>query len=125
MTIALATTKITVKRSDQIDVSQTDPWERSTEEEPLEPPLILATGIRATLNVAPFFRSASSGEPGDTEKVDALLTCDPTDLTFHDLVLDETTGQEWDVVWVFHQSGIAGTGHIQAKLRAVTGFANA
>jgi hypothetical protein len=122
--ISLATTKITVKRSDQIDVSDTDPWERLTEASPLDPPLILATGVRASLNIGPFNRAASSGEPGDTETLYALMTCDPTDLTFHDLVLDETTGQTWDVVWVFVQPGIAGTGHVQAKLKVVTGLAN-
>jgi hypothetical protein len=122
--ISLPTTKITVKRSDQIDVSDTDPWERSSEETPLDPPFILATGVRAALNVTPFFRSARSEAPGDTETVEALLMCDPTELSFHDLVQDETTGQEWDVVWVFHQAGVAGTGHTQAKLRAVTGLAN-
>lgn len=122
--IANPTTKITIKRSDQIDVSDTDPWERSTNSTPLGPPFILATGVRAALNVTPFLRSAASGDPGDTESVEALLTCDPTDLTFHDLVLDETTGQEWDVIWTFHQPGIAGTSHVQAKLRAVTGLAN-
>ena len=124
MTIALATTKITVKRSDQIDVSDSDPWERSSEAAALDPPLILATGVRAALNVTPFFRSAREEAPGETETVEALLTCDPTDISFHDLVEDETTGQEWDVVWVFHQAGIAGMGHVQAKLRAVTGLAN-
>ena len=82
-----------MKRSDLIDVSDTDPWERSTEADPLDPPVILATGVRATLNIAPFFRSASSGEPGDTETLQALMTCDPTDLKYHDLVVDETTGQ--------------------------------
>jgi hypothetical protein len=124
VTIALATTRITVKRLDQIDVSETDPWERSTEADPLDPPFIVAAGIRAALNVAPFFRSAGSGEPGDTETVDALLMCDPVDLKYHDLVFDEKTGREWDVVWTFEQSGVAGTDHVQAKLRAVTGFGN-
>src|SRR5215207_676030 len=108
--IATATTKITVKRSDQIDVSDTDPWERSSEETPLDPPLILATGVRAALDIGPFLRAATSGAPGDTETLEVLLSCDPTDLKYHDLVLDETTGQEWDVVWAFQQPGHSGLG---------------
>jgi hypothetical protein len=122
--IATATTKITIKRLDNIDVSDTDPWERSSEATPLDPPFIIATGVRAALDIEPFIRSAGSEAPGDTETVSILMSCDPTDMNFRDLVLDETTGVEYEVIWVFQQPGHAGLGLTQAKLRTVTGLAN-
>jgi hypothetical protein len=122
--IAVATTKITVKRADNIDVSDTDPWERSTESAPLGPPLIIATGVRAALDISQFVRSGGSGPPGDTETLSILMSCDPTDLNFRDVVLDETTGIEYAVEWAFQQSGLAGLGLTMAKLRTVTGLAN-
>jgi hypothetical protein len=122
--IATATTKITVKRPDNIDVSDTDPWERSSEATPLDAPLIIATDIRAALDIEPFIRSGRSDAPGDTETLSILMSCDPVDLNFRDLVLDQETGITYEVEWVFQQPGHSGLGLTQAKLRSVTGLAN-
>ena len=114
MTIALATTTIQVRRP--ADSSDVDPWER--EDAPASESL--ASGVRADISI----NTGRSHGPGDTQTLEFLLICDPTALTFHDQVIDEKTGQLYDVQWVHPTPGTPGLEHIQAGLKTVTGPGN-
>jgi hypothetical protein len=56
---------------------------------------------------------------GSSEDVSAQLTCDPVSLRHDDRVTDETTGDQWQVVWVRRRIGL-GLDHVSAGLRAIT-----
>lgn len=113
MTISLSTTTISVKRPSN---TERDQWD----ETPEDPSNLIASGVRATIKVN--FQTARSGGPGDTETVEFLLMCDPTDLTYNDIVVDEATDTEYEVTWALTTPGVAGLGHTQAGLKTVTGF---
>lgn len=101
MGVPLATTTITVKRyTGALDEPQTA--------------TTVATAVRAHIS------SPSGNEPeGATELVDAVLGCDPVDLTSDCRVTDEKTGLEYSVVWARERRGL-GLDHIEAGLHAAT-----
>jgi hypothetical protein len=117
MSLALYTTTISVKRADLVDVSETEPWEPDTPT-PTASTIATAVGADISLNLG------RSGTPGDTETIEYMLICDPTDLSFRDLVIDEATGAEYEVTWATLTPGLPGFEHVQAGLKQVTGFGN-
>jgi hypothetical protein len=125
VTIAFSTTLITIKRAELATESDRDPWERDdpdTEETDESGPGeidTLATGVRADISI----NQGRSGGPGDTQTIEFLLICDPTELSFRDLVIDESTGQQYSVQWA-NPTGTLGFEHVQAGLKSVTGFGN-
>lgn len=104
--IPLATTTITVL------APTGDAYERGTPSE-------VFTGVRAHI-----------GEPGgsdlrtgtDQEQVDARLDADPIALTKDHLVVDDTTGETYEVVWTRRRVGL-GLDHTVAGLHATKGLA--
>lgn len=107
MSIPLHTTTVTVERSDQDgtkDALDGVTW------------ATLATGVRAVI-------SAPSGSEnignGSSEDVIARLVCDPTDLRHSDRIVDDTTGDRYEVAWTRRRVGL-GLDHTVADLRAVT-----
>jgi hypothetical protein len=116
VSIAIATTSITVQRGD--DLSDVDPWERN----PTDPGRQdIATGVPADIGI----NTGRSGGPGDTQTLEFILACDPTDLTFRDTVIDERTGASYQVQWATLNPGLPGLEHITAGLVQVTGYGNA
>lgn len=113
--IALATTTISVLRG--ADASDIDPWERSAA---ATAPEIIATRVRADIAV----NGGRSGGPGDTETVEFLMICDPTDLNFRDTIADDKTGETYEVQWTKLLPALPGLEHIQAGLKQVKGFGN-
>lgn len=126
MTLALSTTTISVQRTDLTEDSETDPWERDDPDTPTEDesvpsqPEIIASEIPADIG----FPVGRAGGPGQTETLEFPLACDPTDLTFRDTVVDEKTGQVYEVQWSTLVSGLPGFEHMVAGLKMVTGPGN-
>lgn len=77
-----------------------------------------ATGVRAVIS-AGGARGRNVG--GDSEEATFSLVCDPTDLTFSDIVVDEMTGQRYEVAWAVETPGVAGLGHMQAGITTSKG----
>lgn len=77
----------------------------------------IASGVRAHL-------SAPSGteqqQTGSAETVTWRLLCDPTDLHHADLIIDEPTGQRFDVEWTRAKPGL-GLDHTVAGVRQLSG----
>lgn len=107
MTIPLATTTISVLRSDQ------DGSKDSTDTLTFA---AIAMGVRAVIGNP---RGTETNTGGSSEAVTARLDCDPTDLAHGDRVTDETLAQTWEVTWVRRRIGF-GLDHIVAELLAVT-----
>lgn len=78
---------------------------------------VIATGVRAQIS-SPSGRERVIG--GSQEIVEFSLSCDPTDLTHLDRVLDDTTGKVYEVMWATQRIGF-GLEHTRAGLRAVEG----
>lgn len=114
--IPLATTTISVVRG--ADLSDVDPWDRT----PTAGGETIAAGVRAVIDSP----SGQEGGPGDTETLQFTLMCDPTDVTFRDTIVDETTGESYQVVWTKLVPAPPGSDldHVQAGLKQVTGFGN-
>lgn len=108
MSIPLATTTISVLRA---DIDGVDPYD------PAPAASTIATGVRAVISSP----SGSENIVGaEQETVTFRLDCDPTNLTHHDQVVDETSGETFDVVWARQRSGL-GLDYTQAGLRQVQG----
>lgn len=120
--IAVHTTTISIKRSPTGSVSERDPWERTSNVAALPAPATIASGVRADISIGRG--SGRSGGPGDTETIEFSLVCDPTDLSYSDLVVDERTGTTYAVAWAMDYPGFPGLEHVTAGLRTVTGFGN-
>lgn len=108
MTIPLATTTISVHRYNLDDV---DPYD------PPPTPTTVAVGVRAVIS-SPSGTEQVAG--GQQEIVTFRLDCDPVDLQHRDQIVDDTTGDVFDVVWARDRTGL-GLDYTQADLRRVAG----
>lgn len=110
MSIPVATTTISVKRS-----ADAGGWDPSQGEPPMT---LLNKGVRAVIS-SESGRNVST--PGETSTVMFRLVCDKTALTYLDTVVDEITGEIYEVDWAHYQPGVAGLDHTQAGLKQVKG----
>lgn len=113
--IPLATTTVSVRRPDS---EPTDPWGGGYDPDPTAP-TVIASGIRATISP----QAGSAPGPGDNQMVQFRLVADPMDLGHLDIVVDDTTGTEYEVVWTITVPDFAGLGSTQAGLTTFTGVA--
>lgn len=109
MSLLLATTTVTIE-------------ERSATE-PYEAPLWTAS----TSGVAAHIGQPSGAERivgGSQENIDAVLLCEAaTPVYYTSRILDEVTGERFEVVWVQDRQGL-GLDHVKAGLRRTTGLAS-
>lgn len=111
--IPLATTTITVWRSPTDDGAE--PFD------PLDPPEdheMVVAGVRAHISSPSGDEAVTSG--GDREVVQFGLGCDPCDVEHGDVVVDDTTGEQYQVDWAHHRVGL-GLDHVTGGLRQVSG----
>jgi hypothetical protein len=87
-----------------------------------DPPVAATTvgaGVRAVI------RSPGGSEVvtnGDRETVTWALDADPCDLTYADVVVDDATGDRYDVLWARERAGPGGAlAHVVAALRQTRG----
>lgn len=115
MSILLASTTITIKRSPAADDA------KDAYDVPTAGLTTVVTGVRA-LFASPS--GAEHGETGSLEAVDWRLLADPCDLRHKDTVVDETTEQSYGVVWAKSRPGV-GTdlAHVVAGVNEVEGAA--
>lgn len=104
--IPLATTSITVKQP----ASGGDPYEQASTS-------TVVTGVRAHIGSA---RGREHIVGGSKETLDASLSCDPCDITHTCFVIDEATGETFEVVWAQRRRGL-GIDHVEGGLRRVKG----
>lgn len=111
MALTVASTTITVMRLP--DDPDRDPYD--------EPPAAeeAYTSVRAHIG-SPTGREQAVG--GQQSVTDLRLVCDPIDLRHTDQVVDDTTGETFDVVWVKQRTGL-GMDHTSAFLKHVEGLA--
>lgn len=85
-------------------------------------PVAVAAGVRAHINVP----GGSELEGGPTqEQIRCAFQCDVVAGLDHLCrVVDDTTGQAYDVVWVRQVSGFGELDHMSGQLLAVTGAAS-
>lgn len=105
--IPLASTTVTVSRSDQdgtVDSYDTVTYTPRPQH------------VRAVIG-RPGGGETTTG--GSSEQATATLDCDPCDLRHDDRVTDDTTGDVWEVTWVRRRVGF-GLDHMVAGLIAVT-----
>jgi hypothetical protein len=107
MALPLATTTITIERSDQDGTK--DAYDGVSFAS-------IATGIRAVIGSP---SGTETAQAGSSEQVGARLNADPCDLRHDDRVTDETTGEVWLVTWTRRRYGL-GLDHQVADLLAVT-----
>lgn len=81
-------------------------------------PSVIASGVRAHISTSRGSEEVGSG--ATQEIVTFRLSCDPTDLTNDDVVRDEQSGEEYEVLWARHREGL-GLSHTQAAMRQVSG----
>lgn len=105
MALPLSTTTVTVKRRPTTG----DAFDRPAHE-------TIRTGLPAT--IGSHTGSETNGD-GTSSQVTAPLVCDPFDLHHDDLVVDDTTGETWEVVWAARRNGL-GIDHTAADLLQVT-----
>lgn len=116
MAIPFAPTLITVKRPDPSQ-DYDEPYQGDAKVWN-----VVATGIRASIGT--FSRTVSATEKAGTQTIQVLqLTCDIplSGITHLDRVLDEKTGVEYEVHWVFKRLGL-GLDHYTAELGRVEGL---
>lgn len=106
MSLPLATTRITVRRSDQDGTKDAFDGVTFTD---------YRTGIRAVIGSISGSETATSGE---SSTVTARLDCDPVDLRHSDQVYDEQTGLTWEVTFTAERTGF-GLDHTVADLLLV------
>lgn len=109
--IPLATTTITVTRVALLATE--DPYDP-----PTAAPETVAAGVRAHLS-GPGGFEVQRGRSAQ-EDVAWRLSCDPCDLTNDCVVVDDATGDTFEVEWARSRSGL-GVDHIEASLRQVAG----
>jgi len=107
VSIPLATTTVTVRRSDQDGTIDDLDGLTFTD---------YRTGVRA---VIAYPGGAEIVGDGTSSVVGVRLVCDPVDLTHTDRVVDETTGLEYEVQWLAQRVGL-GLDHVTAGLQLVT-----
>lgn len=111
--IPLALTTITVRRI-PVDPAR-DPYDAEPE------PFIVASGVRAVIS-SPSARSGEVLAGGSQEHTYFSLACDPVDLTHRDRVLDDRTGEEYEVEWARTRNALGGLDHTQAALYQIRGI---
>lgn len=79
----------------------------------------VATGVRAW--VTPLYGAESA--TGGQSVVTFRLQADPCDLRHYDQVVDERTGEVFDVLWVRAVGIAAGRAHVEGELKRVEGSA--
>lgn len=108
MSIPIATTTVSVLRAD---------WDDADPYDPAPVPSTIASGVRAVIS-SPSGTEQVQG--GQQEVVTFRLDCDPTDIQHRDQIVDDATGDVFDVVWSRDRSGL-GIDYTQAGLRQVEG----
>lgn len=101
--LPVATTTVTLKDRTVTD----DPWDEA------------ATESTAARSVPAHLSSPSGREiqrTGSQQVLDKVLTCEVVDLTHVQQVIDDSTGQPYEVVWVDQRKGL-GLDHTVAGLR--------
>lgn len=107
--IPFNTTTITIKRD--APGAPDDPYDA-------QPPRVeIATGIRAHISTSTGFEVVAGGSQ---EIVSFRMDCDPVSLTNLDIVIDETTEEEYEVTWARIRHGL-GLDHVEAGLKQITG----
>lgn len=109
--IPLATTTITVERTELLATA--DPYDAVTAN-----PETVASGVRAHLS-APGGIERQRGQ-SQQEDVAWRLACDPCEMTADCIVVDDATGDRFEIEWARLRTGL-GIDHIEASLRQVTG----
>jgi len=112
--IPIATTTISVLRDTAVD-DTTDPYDAADSGQPET----VASGVRAVIS-SPTGRERNIG--GTQSQVEFSLSCDPIDLQHTDIVHDDATNLDYQVVWVTRRSGL-GLEHTRAGLKMVEGIA--
>ena len=111
--IPVAATLITVKRfAEDPNADPYEPHGPGTES-------VVAQDFRATIS-SPRGREVVAG--GSQEVVQFAMSSDPVDLKHTDRVLDQKTGDQYEVVWVRQRPSPTGLDHTRASLKAVTGL---
>lgn len=108
MTIPLATTTITVLRP---SLSNDDYYDLRTAGP------VVAANVRAHISEPSGIEGLIGGR---TEQTRFPFNSDICDLSGHDLVVDDTTGNTYEVVWVRKRFGL-GLDHMTGQLRIVAG----
>lgn len=121
MTLPLATTTVKIERPAAPDLTA-DPWGEGYDDPPQAPEgqrEVVAEGVRAV--IAPSSaRGSDSG--GQSAVVEFRLTTDPADLTYLDVVTDETTGLVYLVRWAQPVTGAPlALDHVQAGIYQTKG----
>lgn len=101
--IPVATTTISVTRPTVAD----DPYDGAATS------ATVASKVRAHIST-PSGREQQRG--GSQESIDLRLDCDSVDLQHTDVVVDDTTGETFQVVWAESRVGL-GLDHVEAGLR--------
>lgn len=103
MTIPTSTTTVAVLTPAQAEPYEAAAWATTS------------TGTRAVIG-APSGREGMA--TGSAEVVDAVMVADPVAVAHGQRVLDEGTGETWEVAWVRARTGL-GLDHTRAGLRRV------
>lgn len=120
--IPIATTTITIRRPAAAVDDIQDPFGEGYDT-PSDIPnqwSTIATGVRAVINTTD--QGAASGRPGDTEEIQYRVVCDPTDMTYKDVVIDEPTGVLYSVISVIQTPAVHGLGNTRASLQTLRGI---
>lgn len=114
--IPLHTTTITVRRlaGAPVPASQSDPYE-----EPAQGYSVTAAGVRAVLSVP---SAVTTRDGGSREETTWRLSCDLAEVAYLDRITDESTGEEYEVVWARERAGERGDlAHVEGVVRQVRG----
>jgi hypothetical protein len=108
--IPVSSTTITVQRD--VAAQTDDPYGETT-----VTLTTIATNVRAVIS-PPSGLARLVG--GSRSVYDAMLRCDPTSIDPQDVVTDDSSGQQWTVLWVTNPSAF-GITFTEAALRIVEG----
>ncbi len=109
MSIAVATTTITV-----LAVDEPEPGEGRTE-------TTIAAGVRAAIGSPSGVETVRPG--GGQTVTTARLSCDPVNMPHTAIVVDESTGERWEVTWALSRTGMPGLEHVEAQITRTQGLA--
>lgn len=115
MTLPLSTTTVRIERP-PAEALNVDPWGEGYDDPPQAPEgqrEVVAEGVRAV--IAPSSANGSN-RGGQGEAVEFRLTVDPSDLTYLDVVVDETTGITYLVRWAQPVAGPLDLDHVAAGI---------
>lgn len=107
--IPLSTTTVTILRT-PVEDSYDEPYSGNDTSSRVE----AGKNIRAVIDRPSSDKERTAG--GEQSTVDLWLVCDPCDLTYLDLIRDDTTGQTYRVTFVVNY-GV----HVEAGLRVTEG----